>query len=287
MKISKTLKTQSNLIQKGLLFVTLSMLIAACGGTQKTVDSFIKIKPEATSNFTTSSLQRFVTQNEGASVVVRDFKAAKANGLSGDSQSSTLCALLESALLKADYNVRDRQIFENVVNKMGDNVDYEQLQKKTGTDLIFEIIDWGYDKYNVRDYYTTVVKKGEKREQKYSFYDRLNKKQKIEEDRDFHYTFSGYHIEIKVIMLRENKLGGTYKYYYTPCDVNGGGCKITKFGPPVMRYHDMCCHDEENRKDYEKSPQRVAGDNEEIIQDWSSFISKIVRSMDEEIKQGK
>jgi len=70
----------------------------------------------------------------------------------------------------------------------------------------------------------------------------------------------GYHIEIKVIMLRENKIGGTYKYYYTPCDASKGGCEIRTVAPLAYANDD---------------------DNKEL----SNFITKVViPSMQKEMK---
>ena len=262
-------KNQSSLLWQGALLIAAITLMSACfpKPTRQPVvqqNSYIKIKPEKQDPFTTPSLQRFVQDNKGASVVVRDSKAAAGVGVSGNSHSSKICSLIESALLKADFNVRDRQIFENVVNKMGDNIDYADLQKKTGTDLIFEVIDWGKDTYLVNHSYNSDGVEKQLYARKITGYDKKNKP--IYGNVPTSYEFEGYHIEIKVIMLRENKVGGTYKYYYTPCSADNGGCKITSTG----------YIDNNDNKVYEKSEDRVADNDEKWHEELSNFLSKTV-----------
>ncbi|MDR1757067.1 MAG: hypothetical protein LBR65_08975 [Culturomica sp.] len=319
----QNLSNQIILLWQGLFFIIATILLAACvlPKTMPITDtsiSVINIIPEKTTNYTNPSLKKFITENEGASVVVRDNKAAIGSGVSGNSRSSNLCLLLESALLKAHYNVRDRQIFENVMDKMSDNVDYEQLSIKTGTDLIFEVIDFDTDEYNVDKYYKyspqnytkyisnhtdyignltatekfydrSIPRKGYDKkgyELRYSSGRYYNNKGKVVIPVNYgpytptSYNFTGYHIEIKVIMLRDNKVGGTYRYYYTPCDVNKGGCKISSFGPPALHYLDN-----NDNKYYDKSPDRKVDEEEALLKELSNFISKIVvPDMDKEMK---
>jgi hypothetical protein len=283
----------------------LASLISACAPISKipvntgSLEYFIQITPESDTPYTNPSLKKFMTNNEGASVVVRDNKAAMGSGISGNSKNSDLCSLIESALVRNHYNVRDRQIFEQVMSKMGDNVDYVQLSEKTGTDLIFEVIEASSDEYQVDEYHITSTfngittnlkpkqfyspstlnqgydKKGNKLAYRNgTYYNAKGKKEvpaHITPPTPMSYTFFGYHIAIKVIMLRENKVGGTYRYYYTPCNKENGGCKIKSLGPPTLVYYE----NNDNRT-YEKSPERKSSNNENSLKELGNFISNVV-----------
>ncbi|MDR3184490.1 MAG: hypothetical protein LBT49_03695 [Prevotellaceae bacterium] len=184
-------------------------LMCACGTPTK----FIKIKQEPSDSYTDKSLSRFIAQNPKASVVVRDPNAV-AGGVSTSERSNLLCNLLERGLMQKGYNPRDRKVFESVVSKMGDNSDYQTIYEKTKTDLIFEVTHFDVDEYRVKDYYLNAVSR-----QPLS---KINKHLSA-------VTFTGFSIEIKVILLQDNLIGGTYKYYYTPCSVQDGGCEITMY----------------------------------------------------------
>ncbi|MCL2510956.1 MAG: hypothetical protein FWF09_02780 [Bacteroidales bacterium] len=286
---------KSSLLCQGLLILAIVMLASACGmfkkapvAQQKTGTSYIRVIPEEAQPYTTPALKRFMAENEGPSVVVRDVKAAAA-GVSGNSNSSKVCALMESGLLKAGYNVRDRQLFENVMNRMGDNIDYEDLCKKTGTDLIFEVIDFvdlssgeQGKRYSVGWFFNKYFDGSESMELFYKkeyIYDKKGRpKQEIKTPISYEIR-GGYHIEIKVIMLRDNKVGGTYKYYYTPCST-GDGCMITNFGPP-LRYRDN-----NEYTAYEKSEHRKSDAYEDTVQEWGNFIANVVKEMDKAMKEG-
>ncbi|MDR3188923.1 MAG: hypothetical protein LBT94_07045 [Prevotellaceae bacterium] len=181
----------------------------------------VQIEPEKPSVFTHPSLQKFIKQNKGASVVVRDPNATS-GGVSAAGKTNELCGVIERALMKKGYNPRDRRLFESVAEKMKD-MDYVALGEKTKTDLVFEVTDFSQQEYVVRSY----------QEYKdwfwgmflapvwharfsipYLYLKKDAVKQKsLKEPR----TFSGYSIEIKVILLQDNLIGGTYRYFWTPC----------------------------------------------------------------------
>jgi Zn-finger protein len=228
----------------------------------------IQITPKKNDLFTTPSLKRFYNENEGASVVVRD--RTTTGDVSDVGKSSNICALIESALLKEHFNVRDRAIFDRVMDKMGENIDYEKLSKTTGTDLIFEVISDGYVLYPVDSYYRTG---SDSETQLYeeiivTSYDKKGKPINTPSRSPVSYYFWGYYMEIKVIMLRENKVGGTYKYFYTPCSAEKGGCEITSFGPPLR------CVDKDKNK-YEKRKDGKDKDDDMNLK-LSNFVSNIV-----------
>jgi hypothetical protein len=168
------------------------------------------MEPERPSVFTHPSLQKFIKQNKGASVVVRDPNATS-GGVSAAGKTSELCGMIEKALMERGYNPRDRRLFESVAAKMKD-VDYVALGEKTRTDLVFEVTDFSKKEYVVRNY----------QEYKDLFLPILIPiylKRDVITEKPFKKprTLYGYNIEIKVILLQDNLIGGTYKYFWTPC----------------------------------------------------------------------
>jgi hypothetical protein len=168
--------------------------------------------------------------NEGAAVIVRDLANARDLSdrtsdkiqnvaLSQATETARICQLLEQGLLKNDFNVRDRQLFEAVAAKTDKNMDYAELYNKTGVDIIFEITSFNADRYEVNYYQEGVAQKP---------FDPKNNA--------VVYELYGYSIEIKIIMLQNNIVGGTYKYYYTPCDATQGGCLLTQVGKKSITY---------------------------------------------------
>jgi len=272
------------------LFSTVLLLAVSCKtqfrSTTPKEDLYIKITPTdiEKENYTSPSLKKFIQRNEGCSVVVRDTEAAKGEGISGNSESSNLCLLLEEALMKEGYNVRDRVIFESVIEKMGEIVSYEQLSQKTGTDLIFEITLKG-EKYSVSEYYIgangtqtkgfTYKKEIGKTSKGYPIYDNYA---------PISYTLSGYSVTIKIIMLRDNKIAGMHTYYYTPCDKTEGGCKIALLKSdqnPLLRYYEKDRIPEAERDLSDRVSQKNENKNKELI----SFLQRVISKMMSDIKK--
>jgi hypothetical protein len=207
-------------------------------GRGKKTLAFIKITPEEVINYTNPSLRKFMQDNEGAAVIVRDFAGRTSDkvqdaSLSQATNTARICQLLEQGLLQNNFNVRDRQLFEAVADKTDKNLDYAQLHEKTGVDIIFEISSFNWDTYEVNHYY-------QDREQK-PFDPKLNA---------IVYNLYGFSIEIKIIMLQNNVVGGTYKYFYTPCDETLGGCLLTNIGKTSITYIPL-----------ESATPEVLGDN--------------------------
>lgn len=231
-------------------------LMCACGAPTQ----FIKIKQEPSDSYTDKSLSRFIAQNPKAAVVVRDPNAV-AGGVSTSERSNLLCNLIERGLMQKGYNPRDRKVFENVVSKMGDNSDYQAIYEKTKTDLIFEVTHFDVDEYRVKDYYRNASKVP---------LSKLDKHLKA-------VTFTGFSIEIKVILLQDNLIGGTYKYYYTPCATQDGGCEITTYDKKgETLYYRLPKSDREETIDNGDDSGRKERGDEKWKRQLGEFISNIV-----------
>lgn len=142
--------------------------------------------------------------------------------------------LLERGLLNNKFDVRDRNVFENVIKSISSanqTLDYQMLYEKTQTQLMLEVTYCSFDdEYEV----TTYIQDGV--EKPFFHYEYVTnpakpKKKMYREVKDT-YVFTGMSIEIKVISLKDNLIGGIYKYYYTPCSEADGGCEITYMPQP-------------------------------------------------------
>jgi hypothetical protein len=236
------------------------LLITSCTSSKL----FIKIPQERAENFTHPSLRKFVTnpENKGASVVVRDPNVTK-DGASTSGDTYRLSALIERGLMKKGYITRDRKLFDNAVAKMENNSDYVALREKTGTDLLFEITHFGWDEY--------VVKEAYKKNEKVPF---KSKKENV------YIPLVGFSIEIKVILLQDNLIAGTYKYFYTPCSSKDGGCEVVdwttdKRGSQLVYKYPKSDKEEIINVGQEESSRKISL-AEKLDKELSEFISNVV-----------
>jgi hypothetical protein len=208
-------------------------------------------------NFADPSLRRFVQdpENQGASVVVRE-PLDKGNfpGL-----QNRVASLVENGLMRNTYNPRNRRLFENAMEKLADGSDYPTIREKTGTDLIFEI-DFNMEEYTVSEYSSVIGGP------KIPFTIRVDKKNVMHPV----YTVYGFSIEIKVILLADNKIAGVYKYYQTPCT---GGCTVATYDANRLTYY-VPLHPEKTVSSEESS--RVQTRWERYEKEISEFITDIV-----------
>ena len=107
------------------------------------------------------------------------------------------------------------------------------MGEKTQTDLLLEITD-----YTIDDYYEVKTYKVGDRQtpfKSYSIPDDSDPKGKRTITVNPSYEFRGMSIEVKIIVLKDNIIGGTYRYFYVPCSEEDGGCEIISFGGYNMR----------------------------------------------------
>lgn len=133
---------------------------------------------------------------------------------------------IEKELVIAGFDVKDRAVFNEVVNK-NNELDYKSLKELTNTDLILELIRVeGKIEHNTNVFYT-------KRD-----------KQKLAK-RGGTIVRYGQVLEFKIVMLEKNEYGGSYSFYHTPCkDIKSikddCNCNIGHKGAKIYNYIDMC-----------------------------------------------
>ncbi|MDR3245624.1 MAG: hypothetical protein LBT50_04255 [Prevotellaceae bacterium] len=241
-------------MKKILIFACIaSLMFSSCGDRTPANKSIIVPREEAWDNFSHPSLQRFITDNPGSSVVVRDPNI-------NDPATNRVCTLIEAALMRRGFNPRDRRLFENSVAKLEDGSDYPKIREVTGTDLIFEVTSFRKELYEVTQYHDL---RGP-----HPFELDMGKKQpKLYPE----YILTGFSIEIKVILLNDNLIAGTYKYYQTPC-TEDGDCIVTFFDKDGLRYRSTKTNKQINVQESARIERRSEQSDREV----SDFITDVV-----------
>ena len=231
------------------------LLLSSCGGPRITTRK-INMNPKEPSTFAHQSLRKFVAQNPGASVVVRDPKGS-VGAVSGSTDATKICTLIERGLMMKGFNPRDRMLFENTLQKMKDGSDYSAIHEQTGTDLIFEVTHFSIDPY-VESTYT------DQNGRSNPFLVKISKKV----TQSYSYLLYGFSIEIKVILLQENLIGGVFRYTLVPCT---DGCDVEYYDAGGLRYRASSA----NQAIFapESSRQRTASLSDKVVAD---FISDVV-----------
>ncbi|WP_304231889.1 hypothetical protein [Jiulongibacter sediminis] len=102
---------------------------------------------------------------------------------------------IEKELSRANFIVRDRKLFEKVLEQ---NIgDYKSLREATQTELILELVSFVSEEYKTNKYLDDTGK------------------EKVATDREF--SRNGYKVEFKLIKVLENDVVGSYTFHYAPC----------------------------------------------------------------------
>jgi hypothetical protein len=115
---------------------------------------------------------------------------------------------IEKELLKEGFNVRDRGLFNEIVDK-SKSADYTKLGEETNTDLILEVININTSVSYSTNKITLVSTSNGPESSNITPVD---------------YKRLGASIEFRLIMVKNNEIAGNYKYNFTPCE---NGCPLT------------------------------------------------------------
>lgn len=213
-----------------LIFTIVAMVCVSCGISKIPIGkNYIRIdEPARKENFTNEQLRNYIKKNESPAIVVRSFSASNSISSNSSSSSDRLCSLLELGLAKNNFDIRDRALFESVATSEQTSKSYEDIYAATHVDLLMEIVS-----YSVNDLYMVS-----------GYYDQFGKYQKFEPVNEGNskapnwifpkYTFRGMSLNIKVTLLKDNVVGGSYSYSYVPCSAESGGAEIVQMYP--LRY---------------------------------------------------
>ncbi|SIQ89766.1 hypothetical protein [Maribacter ulvicola] len=173
----------------------------------------------------TESLKHFLNENKNPKVVLRVNESSM--NVTEEDNNDYLFNAIENQLLSSGFIVRDRQLFNQIIENDENNIDYKQLKEKSDTDLIIELT-----KLNPQVMYETN-----------KYYDQKNR-ERIELSHS--YQKYGASVEFKVVVINSNEFAGVYKFNYTPCT---NGCVISKSMSELRREREKKANDD--KKGYE------------------------------------
>lgn len=169
----------------------------------------------------TQTIKDFIRDHPRPSIVLRVPKGGQQ--ITESDQNDIIYNAIEKELVLNDFDVRDRALFNEVVNKAG-GVSYNDLKQLTGTDMILELIRFQRDvDHETNTFYT--------------------KKDQLKIANEGTINRPGAVIEFKLILLEKNEHGGSYTFYYTPCekkDLTKCSCLIGYKGRKIYPYLNMC-----------------------------------------------
>jgi len=208
----KRISTHFSGIATVLIF---ALIVAASSGSKKSrkplpppppppppkvyTNGTVKLAEKPDEIFSKPALSQFLKSVKNLSIVLRVpgqvTKVLEEQKYSSNSIYNTI----EKEFAKAGYIVRDRALFQQVLENT--SVDYSKIKELTGTDLIVEIV--GYQKviYSLT-----------------SYTDSAGNDIKLSTGS----TITGIKAEFKIISVKENDFVGSYVFYSTPCVE---GCK--------------------------------------------------------------
>jgi hypothetical protein len=192
---------------KGLFYLAIAiMLHASCSSGRKIVK--FPTKPDET--YANPALKDFFKANANPNIVLRvpNTNDKATSNTSTNKNSDILYNAIEKALLKENFSVRDRGLFNELLSK-SQTSDYSKIKELTNTDIILEVVNIDPSVLYTTNKVTVIKGKAES-----------------EKIGDIDYKEKGASVEFKVIMVRTNEIAGTYKFNYKPCP---DGCEIGSF----------------------------------------------------------
>jgi hypothetical protein len=182
------------------LIATITVAILASCSSSKT----IKFSNKANDVYTTKNLKEFLKENKNPKVVLRVPNTS--GGTTDQENIDYLYNSIENQLLASGFVVRDRQLFNQIVDNDKDYNNYKKIKEKSDTDLIIELT-----KIDPSIVYKTNT-----------YYDGKDRERIEKEGPHERY---GASVEFKVVSIANNEYAGMYKFNYTPCI---DGCVVFK-----------------------------------------------------------
>jgi hypothetical protein len=189
-----------------LIYAILIELFLGCTPVTK----IIKYPTVSNDIYANSNLKQFLQNERNPSIVLRvpntSDKATSQTSIT--SNNSLLYSAIEKEFLKEGFSVRDRGLFNEIINKATTD-DYSKIKDLTNTDLILEVVNIDPAVIYSTNKITEVS----------------NGKEKVV-IQEIDYKRYGASAEFKLILVRNNEIAGSYKYNYKPCS---SGCELTAF----------------------------------------------------------
>jgi hypothetical protein len=182
------------------------LFLSACGS----YTSLVKYQKLPDDVYANNNLKDYFKNNSSPKIVLRvpnSNDRATSNTMIS-SNNDVLYNAIEKELLKEGFNVRDRGLFNEIVDK-SKSADYTKLGEETNTDLILEVVN-----INTAVSYST---------NKITLVSNSNGPESSTLT-PIDYKRLGASIEFRLILVKNNEIAGNYKYNFTPCQ---NGCQLT------------------------------------------------------------
>lgn len=183
--------------------------IAVMLGTSCSTQKFVTFQAPTPETISSDKLKEFLKENPNPKIVLR-VPNSKSSATEED-VNTYIYNTIEKELLKKNFIVRDRALFNEIIRKSGDKVDYSELKKNTDTDIILELTNLETD---------VVYKTNE--------YSTINGKKHLFDKGDI--SARGIKVDFKVVLIKDNEFAGNYNFNYAPC-LNGCQVEEGKRGP--------------------------------------------------------
>jgi hypothetical protein len=182
------------------------LILFSCSPSKK----IIKFPTVADEIYANPNLKDFFKTNKNPNIVLRvpNNNDKATSNTSTSKNNDVLYNTIEKELLKENFSVRDRGLFNELLSK-SQTSDYSKIKELTNTEIILEVVN-----IDPAVLYTTnkVTEVGSRSEtEKIGIID---------------YKEKGASVEYKVILVKNNEISGTYKFNYKPCP---DGCELTTF----------------------------------------------------------
>lgn len=202
-------------MKKTLLPIITSLLFISCSLKK----GYVKYGQKEDQIIVSDNIKKYLKENPNPSIVLRVPLAS--SGAILDDNNLYIYNAIEKELLLAGFNVKDRGLFTEVMNR-ATVTNYSQINELTKADLILELV---------------------KVEDRIPFYTNKIYTDKDEEKVSNNYTITRYGklIEFKLVMVKTNEYGGNFSFIYTPCSEKSSDCNCTvlyKNYTPVRFYYD-------------------------------------------------
>jgi hypothetical protein len=188
-----------------ICFIAILLLTSCSSGTK-----IIKFQTIPDETYENPNLKELFKSNRNPNIVLRvpNNNDKATSNTSTSKNNDVLYNTIEKELLKENFSVRDRGLFNELLSKSA-TTDYSKIKELTNTDIILEVVNIDPAVLYTTNRVTTITSKKE-----------------TEAIGNVEYKEKGASIEYKVILVRNNEIAGSYKFNYKPCP---DGCKLTAF----------------------------------------------------------
>jgi len=196
----------------GISSILISIIFLIASSSVKNIGT-VSFNSKNDDLFSKDALKSLIKKKQSPSVLIRNLNSYSFQTVSKTDPSNVLINSFERTLLKNNFSVRDRALFEKSYNQAQGVLDYSKMSELTNTDLIMEIIGFSNVTYTTNMYTSKTL---------------IQKTLPV----PYNITQTGLKLDIKLIHVKTNEIVGTYTFYELPCV---GGCALYKY-PKSMIY---------------------------------------------------